>query len=92
MCISLSYLISFLIYLYVLSLKDPIVARHLNRDWEHSIFNITERLIKDAKTRGVSTGTAACELADSYMDELHPLWGHRSADIIKTLQTDGWAK
>jgi hypothetical protein len=68
------------------------VARHLDKEWEHSIFRVTQTLIKDAASRGVSTGTIACELADKYTEELHPLFGHRSADIIRSLQTDGWAK
>lgn len=75
----------------IFDFKDPIVARHLDRDWEHSIFRVTQTLIKEAARRGVSTGTVACELADKYTEELHPLFGHRSADIIRSLQHDGWA-
>lgn len=74
------------------STKDPIVSRHLNKEWSHSVYQVTEKVICMAKDRNIPTDEAARELADVYAEEEHPIWGHRSKDIIQSLRDDGWAK
>lgn len=73
------------------STKDPITSRHLNRDWDHSVFQVTGKVIRMAQAEGISTDEAARKLADVYTEEEHPIFGHRSKDIILSLAEDGWA-
>jgi glutamate dehydrogenase/leucine dehydrogenase len=73
------------------STKDPITSRHLNKDWDHSVFQVTDKVIRMAHDRGISTNEAAELLADVFAEEEHPIWGHRSKDIIQSLTEDGWA-
>ena len=74
------------------STKDPIVSRHLNKEWSHSVYQVTDKVIRMARDRSIPTDEAARELADEYAEEEHPIWGHRSKDIIQSLREDGWAK
>jgi glutamate dehydrogenase/leucine dehydrogenase len=73
------------------STKDPITSRHLNKDWEHSVYQVTSQVIRMARDKGISTDEAARQLADVYAEEEHPIWGHRSKAIIQSLTEDGWA-
>jgi glutamate dehydrogenase/leucine dehydrogenase len=74
------------------SSKDPMIARHLDHQWEHSVFTITDSVIHNAHKHGTSTDAAARIMADQYAQQEHPVMGHRTADIIRSLEEDGWAK
>jgi glutamate dehydrogenase/leucine dehydrogenase len=70
---------------------DPRIERHLGRDWEHSIPNALERVVRRSRETGVPPGRVALDEADRLADELHPIFGHRGREIIDRLVADGWA-
>jgi hypothetical protein len=43
-----------------------------------------------AKTEGITSTQAANRLADELCAVPHPIFGHRSRDIIDALTNDGW--
>jgi glutamate dehydrogenase/leucine dehydrogenase len=67
---------------------DPAVQRHLGREWENSVFRVTQRVLERAKAEGVTTSTAANRLADEAILQPHPIWGHRGRDIVAGLEKD----
>jgi glutamate dehydrogenase/leucine dehydrogenase len=71
--------------------RDPIVSRHLDREWSHSVFQVTDKVIRMSQDLNISTDQTATQLADEYAEEEHPIWGHRSKAIIQSLTEDGWA-
>jgi len=70
--------------------EDPSISSRLGRDFEHSVYNCTVRVLEKASKDGITTPTAANTLADSYLTP-HPIMGHRSKDIIAALVKDDWA-
>ncbi len=72
--------------------NDPAIQRHLGRDWEHSVFNATRRVLLRAKESGQTTAAAANALADELSVEDHPVWPRRGEQIIEGLVESGWAK
>ncbi len=71
---------------------DPAVQRHLGRDWEESVYNVTLRVLERARARGTTPIVTANELADERAREAHPLWGHRTRQIIDSLVADHWER
>ncbi|XP_078676478.1 leucine dehydrogenase-like [Branchiostoma floridae x Branchiostoma belcheri] len=69
---------------------DPAITRHLGRDWENSVFKITKEILQKAEQEDVTPVEAADVLADKASRELHPIWPHRSQQIIKALVDGGW--
>jgi glutamate dehydrogenase/leucine dehydrogenase len=81
--------------------EDPRLAEHLGRAgappadaWENSIYNLSMALLQEAERRGEPPARAALRLAESRSRELHPIWGHRGAAIIRALTRPGagWAR
>mmetsp|Transcript_4415 Transcript_4415/g.5091 ORF Transcript_4415/g.5091 Transcript_4415/m.5091 type:complete len:221 (+) Transcript_4415:3-665(+) len=72
-------------------MEDPLIAKHFGREDSNSVFNIIQTVIKNAKYDKVSTAQAADQMANKLASELHPIFGHRSQDIIKSLIKDKWA-
>jgi glutamate dehydrogenase/leucine dehydrogenase len=73
------------------SMFDPLVARHLSREYEHSVFNSLLEVLEESKTRDISPAFAADQLANYKASQEHPLFGHRSQQIITDLVKGGWA-
>jgi glutamate dehydrogenase/leucine dehydrogenase len=71
--------------------NDPVIAQHLGRDWEQSVFNATRRVLLQAKAQGQTTAAAANALADELSQQLHPVWPNRGQQIVEGLVTSGWA-
>jgi glutamate dehydrogenase/leucine dehydrogenase len=69
---------------------DPLFERHLSRDWEHSVFRTTLRVLEESKTTGVPTGQIALRLAEKLSLEPHPVFGHRGWQIIESLVRGRW--
>ncbi len=69
---------------------DPLFERHLSRDWEHSVFRTTLRVLEESKKTGVPTGRIAVQLAERLSLEQHPIFGHRGRQIIRSLARDRW--
>lgn len=71
--------------------NDPAIERHLNRDWEQSVFNMTRRVLLRAREADTTTAEAANALADELGAQLHPIWPLRGQQIIEGLIETGWA-
>ncbi len=69
---------------------DPWIERHLGRDWEHSIPNALDRVMKISRASGRPPGAVATEEADRLSMQEHPIFGHRGRWIIDRLIEDGW--
>ncbi|KAJ3416448.1 hypothetical protein HDV05_001606 [Chytridiales sp. JEL 0842] len=64
---------------------DPKLEMHLGRDWENSVYNLSMRVMKEAREMGRTTQEIAIKLADERSREVNPLYGHRGVEIIKSL-------
>lgn len=69
---------------------DPAISRHFGREWENSVFLVTQRTLALASAEGITTAAAAIRLADDLAREEHPIWGHRGAAIIRSLVRTRW--
>ncbi len=70
--------------------RDPSILRHLGRDWENSVYQMTLRVLKKSDDDKISTGQAANEIADHLSKEEHPLWGHRWWNVQESLLENDW--
>jgi len=72
--------------------NDPIIERHLSKDWEYSIHQTALRVLEKSKSTNTPPGEVAIELADKLSGELNPIYGHRSQLIIDSLVESRWEK
>jgi leucine dehydrogenase len=70
--------------------NDPLFERHLSRDWDHSIFQTTLRVLRESAATSEPTGQIAVRLADELSLETHPIFGHRGRLIIDSLVENRW--
>lgn len=71
---------------------DPAIAAHLQRDTTFGVFQRTLEVIDRARRAGRPPAEEAVRLADELSQELHPIWGHRGAQIIDFLVESGWER
>jgi glutamate dehydrogenase/leucine dehydrogenase len=69
---------------------DEFIERHLQRDWQYSVFQTALRVLTTSKENGQPPALTAMELADKLSLEPHPVFGHRGVRIIESLVSDGW--
>ena len=69
---------------------DPRVRRHLDPGWNEGIHATVMRVLASALESDESPMFSANRLADERAVELHPIWGHRSREIVASLLEDGW--
>ncbi len=69
---------------------DPLFERHLTRDWEHSVYQTTLRVLRQSYSTGTPSAEIAMQLADRLAREEHPIFGHRGRQIIASLAADLW--
>ena len=72
--------------------NDPLIERHLSKDWEYSIHQMTLNVLNESKSTGKPTGAMAVEMAEKLSLENHPIFGHRGKMIIASLVKEGWEK
>jgi leucine dehydrogenase len=72
--------------------NDPLFERHLTRDWEHSIYQTTRRVLHKSCSTSTPSAEIAMSLADRLSLEEHPIFGHRGRQIIASLVADRWHK
>ncbi len=72
--------------------NDPLIERHLSKDWEYSIHQMTLNVLNESKSIGKPTGAMAVEMAEKLSLENHPIFGHRGKMIIASLVKEGWEK
>ena len=70
--------------------NDPMIENHFSRNWEHSIFNRSMQILNESKEKNIPTSDIALKLADTLSRENHPIFGHRGAQIIKSLVENEW--
>ncbi|MFL6289518.1 MAG: hypothetical protein ACJ759_01330, partial [Thermoanaerobaculia bacterium] len=71
---------------------DPRVEAHLGNEWENSVYNLSLSVLDEARRTGRTPARVALDLAEQRSRELHPVWGHRGAEIIRSLVRNGWAR
>jgi glutamate dehydrogenase/leucine dehydrogenase len=69
---------------------DPRIESHLGDAWDNSVYNLSLQVLDEAKRTGATPARVALDLAEKRSRELHPLWGHRGAQIIRSLVASGW--
>jgi glutamate dehydrogenase/leucine dehydrogenase len=70
---------------------DPMIARQLDGDAEHSIYGDVRRVLELAARDGTTPTEAANELADKAMNDPHPIHGDRAQRIVASLVASDWA-
>ncbi len=69
---------------------DEFIERHLERDWEHSVFRTARRVLDESKIGGQPPAQTAMDMADELSLQPHPVFGHRGVRIIASLVSDRW--
>lgn len=70
--------------------NDPYIQQHLDREWHHSIYQMTLRVLLLSRTEGIPPGQSAIQLAEKLSRENHPIFGHRGVLIIRSLVENKW--
>ena len=70
--------------------NDPEIKQHFSRDWKHSIYNVTQQVLKESESSNKPTAEIALKIADKLSMELHPIFGHRGKQIINSLVDNRW--
>lgn len=71
---------------------DPRIEQHLGDTWDNSVYNLALAVFAASQQTGATTARVAVDLAEQRSREAHPLWGHRGAQIIRSLVRSGWEK
>ena len=71
---------------------DPHFQAHLGDEWDNGIYRLSLQVLDEAKRIGRTPARVALDLAEKRSFELHPIWGHRGAAIIRSLVREGWAE
>ncbi len=70
---------------------DPRIGRHLGREWDNSVYNLSRRVLREAAELERTPQQVALEIAERRSHELHPLWGHRGRQIIDAVVRSDWS-
>lgn len=71
---------------------DPEMQKHLSFDWEHSVYQTSLRVLKEAKEKSLPTAQIAIKQANELSKEMHPIYEHRGQKIITSLVESNWAR
>ena len=71
---------------------DPFFTRHLDREWQHSIFQTTLQVLSESQANNEPPADVAIRLADELSLQDNPIYGHRGEKIVKSLVNSGWGK
>ncbi len=69
---------------------DPILERHLAPDGKDSIRRTVLEVLATSRSSGEPPSSVATAIADRRSLELHPVFGHRGAAIVRGLVADRW--
>lgn len=69
---------------------DTFFERHLDKEWDHSIYKVALKILSLAKEKGTPPGHTAIELANQLSLEKHPIFEHRGQEIIDSLIENKW--
>ncbi len=70
--------------------NDPQIEKHLQKNWEYSVFQTSLTVFKKAEEANKTTSQIALELADKLSRQEHPVFGHRGKQIIASLVNNKW--
>lgn len=70
--------------------NDPLIERHLEKDWEFSVHQTTLRVLNNSKKSGIPPGKVAVDLAHELSLKNNPIYGHRGQLIIDSLVENKW--
>jgi len=70
--------------------NDSFIERHLDKEWEQSVYQMTLKVLQRAKDTGEPPAHSAIQIADELALQEHPVFGHRGQEIISTLVRRGW--
>ena len=70
--------------------EDPLFLRHLNREWEHSIYRTTLEVMQRSRDSGQPPSMVADQLADELAQQPHPIFGKRGNLIVQSIANNGW--
>lgn len=70
--------------------NDPHFERHLEKEWEFSIYQMALKVFRESQTTKESPAKVAVRMADKLSRENHPIFGHRGQQIIHSLVEDLW--
>jgi leucine dehydrogenase len=65
--------------------NDYFIERHLDREWEYSVYQTALYVLKKAKENNSPTAVVAIRTADEMAEVPHPVFGHRGQRIINSL-------
>lgn len=68
--------------------NDPLIERHLARDWEYSIFQTSVKVLQESLSTGEPTAKIAMRMADMLSLGDNLIFGHRRRRIIDSLVAD----
>lgn len=71
---------------------DKHIEKHLNREWEYSVFRTTWAILERSKATGQPTAKLALQMADTLSEEPHPIFGHRGREIVESLMENRWVE
>lgn len=69
---------------------DSFIERHLEEEWELSIYQTSLRVLQESQKSGETPARVATRIADKLSLEHHPIFGHRGQQIINSLMEDRW--
>jgi leucine dehydrogenase len=70
--------------------SDQLAKRHLDKEWEHSVYQMSLKVLKRCQSSKKPAGICANEIADEMATIAHPFLGHRGIQIIQTLKARNW--
>ena len=65
--------------------NDSGLTRHLDYSWEYSVYQTSLRVLHRAQQKSTHPHQAAVQTAEELSRVSHPIWGHRSQEIITNL-------
>jgi glutamate dehydrogenase/leucine dehydrogenase len=69
---------------------DPAILRHFGRTWENAVYVVTHKVLEAAARDGITEAAAASALADELSLVPHPIFPHRTADLVQALVREHW--
>ena len=70
--------------------NDPYFYRHLDQDFEFSVFQTALRVLEESKKSNLPPADVAIKLADELALENNPIYSHRGEKIIASLMNNNW--
>lgn len=71
---------------YGILAQDSFINRHYDKKWKYSIYQTVLNILNQANDRQISPACLAIQMADQLAMENHPIFGHRSKNIIQELK------